>query len=45
MQVREHPAPSGALRLVARPYEGLAKEVREHPAPSGALRLLFSGLR
>ena len=43
-EVREHPAPPGALRLVVdkeipRPS---ANAVREHPAPSGALRLAHS---
>ena len=37
--VREHPAPSGALRLgEVLSGGGLAERVREHPAPSGALR-------
>ena len=38
--VREHPAPSGALRRAG--WNGprrIRKTVREHPAPSGALRL------
>ena len=37
--VREHPAPSGALRHGTDPVHERSKEfVREHPAPSGALR-------
>ena len=37
--VREHPAPSGALRrLVLAPTNLGPLFVREHPAPSGALR-------
>ena len=38
--VREHPAPSGALRPVRRSNPSLHHRcvVREHPAPSGALR-------
>ena len=37
--VREHPAPSGALRREAEVVLQLLRgEVREHPAPSGALR-------
>ena len=37
--VREHPAPSGALRLsVALDETTAVPIVREHPAPSGALR-------
>ena len=37
--VREHPAPSGALRpAVARVLDTADEIVREHPAPSGALR-------
>ena len=43
--VREHPAPSGALRLVEFYYGSiLADRVREHPAPSGALRLQHSSV-
>ena len=37
-RVREHPAPSGALRLDAPHVPGFDGDVREHPAPSGALR-------
>ena len=37
--VREHPAPSGALRPTKRRIgDRLRHHVREHPAPSGALR-------
>ena len=36
--VREHPAPSGALRLRRTPRTKSLRRVREHPAPSGALR-------
>ena len=40
MSVREHPAPSGALRHkgVSDTVSDSAGTVREHPAPSGALR-------
>ena len=46
-EVREHPAPPGALRLVVdkeipRPS---ANAVREHPAPSGAFKTLFQKAR
>ena len=39
-RVREHPAPSGALRRVVLIPRGVRRDprVREHPAPSGALR-------
>ena len=38
--VREHPAPSGALRHQKRRCQPRSPQnVREHPAPSGALRL------
>ncbi|ERH28485.1 hypothetical protein HMPREF1550_02085 [Actinomyces sp. oral taxon 877 str. F0543] len=38
--VREHPAPSGALRrdLSVKRFNHAIHLVREHPAPSGALR-------
>ena len=36
--VREHPAPSGALRPVTCAFALMMRSVREHPAPSGALR-------
>ena len=38
-EVREHPAPSGALRPGSGAQAASLQEVREHPAPSGALRL------
>ena len=37
-EVREHPAPSGALRPGSGAQAASLQEVREHPAPSGALR-------
>ena len=38
--VREHPAPSGALRSENVIVRGPKAHVRDHPAPSGALRLV-----
>ena len=44
--VREHPAPSGALRRPRPPrYPPHRGPVREHPAPSGALRRLSLSTR
>ena len=40
--VREHPAPLGALRLLALEEVLVHDDVREHPAPLGALRLAGS---
>ena len=40
-KVREHPAPSGALRRLGDHVLHEAVLVREHPAPSGALRLVL----
>ena len=43
--VREHPAPSGALRLdVPEVLVVRVHPVREHPAPPGALRPFDGGL-